>query len=221
MKNIALSVKEFQHALLFVCTTTIFIGSLVGLARHFFSEGNMAQALFFGMISSVSWAICISIWAFRRPWTVERIASWTGRPIIHGIWFGKLLTNYGVGDSEESQSIPIAFVIRQTYIGYSLLSYTENQDSKTLVESLSIDQQHQTIHLRYVYEFYIRKPDERKLTTGTAELNLIESGKRLKGHYFTNSPTQGFAELTLVQRSCDGIDTFEAAKKLYEKISKV
>jgi|TARA_B110000211_G_scaffold49495_1_gene53995 hypothetical protein len=67
-----------------------------------------------------------------------------------------------------------------------------------------------------MYEFYIRKPNERKLTTGAAELKLIESGKRLKGHYMTNSPTQGFADLSLVQRSCDGIDTFSAVKKLYQ-----
>lgn len=52
--------------------------------------------------------------------------------------------------------------------------------------------------LRSMYEFHIRKPDERKLTTGAAELKLIESGKRLRGHYLTNSPTLGFADLNLV-----------------------
>lgn len=219
MTNVALSTKEFKHSLLFVSITTIIIGSLVGVVRHFCFGANATQALTLGLLSSVSWAIAVSIWAFRRPWTTEWLAGLTGRPIIHGVWFGHLQTNYGSNAEDESTSIPIAFVIKQTYLGYSLLSYTEKQDSRTLVESLSIDDQHKIIQLRYMYEFYIRKPNENKLTTGAAELRLIESGKRLKGHYLTNSPTRGFADLTLIQRSCDGIDTFATIKQLYQNSS--
>ncbi|WP_369919852.1 hypothetical protein AB8E32_14745 [Marinomonas polaris] len=216
MANIALSTKEFRNSLFFVSVTTIVIGIFAGLVRHLGFEANAAQALILGLFSSVSWAIAVSVWAFRLSWKIEWLARLTGRPIIHGLWYGYLQTNYGTNDEDESKAIPIAFVIKQTYLGYSLLSYTENQDSRALVESLSIDDQHEIIQLRYMYEFYIRKPNERKLTTGAAELRLIESGKRLKGHYLTNSPTQGFADLTLVQRSCDGIDTFAVAKKLYQ-----
>jgi hypothetical protein len=216
MVNVALSTKEFKTALFFVLFTAFVIGGVAGLIRHFGFGANATQALTVGLLSSVSWAIAVSIWAFRLPWTKEWLAYFTGRPIIHGVWFGHLYTNYGSSNEGESKKIPIAFVIKQTYIGYSLLSYTESQDSRTLVESLSIDDQHQTIHLRYMYEFYIRNPNERKLTTGAAELKLIESGKRLKGHYLTNSPTQGFVELRLLRRSCDGIDTFKAVKQLNE-----
>jgi hypothetical protein len=188
----------------------------VGLVRHFGFGSNATQAITLGLFSSVSWTITISIWAFRLSWKRQWLAKLTGRPIIQGVWFGHLHTNYDTNDEGETKAIPIAFVIKQTYLGYSLLSYTENQDSRTLVESLSIDDKHEIIQLRYMYEFYIRKPNERKLTTGAAELRLIESGKRLKGHYMTNSPTQGFADLTLVQRACEGIDTFAAVKELYQ-----
>lgn len=217
MANVILSTKEFKKALLFVSLTTIAIGCLVGLIRHFLFGGNSTQALILGLGSGISWAIAVSFWAFRRPWTTEWLARWTGRPIIHGIWFGHLLTNYGASDNSPSKAIPIAFVIKQTYLGYSLLSYTEQQDSETLMESLTVDDKHNTVLLRYMYEFHIRKPDERKLTTGAAELKLVESGKRLRGHYLTNSPTLGSADLNLLQRECHGIDTFEAVQRLYRE----
>ncbi|QNU62786.1 hypothetical protein [Vreelandella titanicae] len=217
MANVALSTEEFKKALLFVSLTTIAIVGLVGSVRHVGFGDNGIHALMLGLGSGVSWAIAVSIWAFRRPWTTKWLARWTGRPIIHGVWFGHLRTNYGANNDRDSKAIPIAFVIKQTYLGYSLLSYTEHQDSQTLIESLSVDDRHNTIHLRYIYEFYIRKPDERKLTTGAAELKLIEDGERLFGHYLTNSPTQGFADLILVQRECRGIDTFGAVQKLYQE----
>ncbi|MDO3382395.1 hypothetical protein [Gilvimarinus algae] len=215
MANIALSINDFKKALLFVTLTTITIGGIVGLVRQFGFGDDSLKALTLGLASSVSWAIAASVWAFRRPWTVEFLARWSGRPIIHGVWFGSLYTNYDTSSSDSSNAIPIAFVIKQTYLGYSLLSYTENRESQTLMEALSVDDQHSTVHLRYMYEFYIRKPKERKLITGAAELKLIEAGSRLKGHYLTNSPTQGFVDLNLIQRDCNGIDTFGAAQKLY------
>lgn len=215
MANVTLSINDLKKALSFVAVTTVAFGCVVGLVRHFAFGAAGTQALILGLTSGIGWVIAISIWLFRRPWKTEWIARATGRPIIHGVWFGHLRTNYGVSDDNDSKSIPIAFVIKQTYLGYSLLSYTEHQDSQTLLESLVVDDQHDIIHLRYMYEFYIRKPKERKLTTGAAELKLLEGGKRLYGHYLTNSPTQGFADLILVQRECHGIDTFSAAQKLY------
>ncbi|CAN0588058.1 unnamed protein product, partial [Ectocarpus sp. 12 AP-2014] len=151
MANVALSTDEFKKALLFVSITTIAIGGLAGSVRHFGFGANGIQALTLGLGSSVSWAIAVSVWAFRRPWTTEWLARWTGRPIIHGVWFGHLHTNYGANNDGDSTTIPIAFVIKQTYLGYSLLSYTENQDSQTLMESLSVDDRHSTTHLRYMY----------------------------------------------------------------------
>jgi hypothetical protein len=216
MANVSLSTGELRKALLFVSATTIAIGSLVGAVRHFGFGANGTQALLLGLGSGASWAVAVSIWVFRRQWTTEWLARWTGRPIIHGVWFGHLLTNYGASDDKPSKVIPIAFVIKQTYLGYSLLSYTQNQDSETLLESLTVDEKHDTVRLRYMYEFHIRKPDERKVTTGAAELKLVDSGKRLRGHYLTNSPTLGFADLVLVQRECDGIDTFVAVQKLHQ-----
>lgn len=216
MANVSLSTEELKKALRIVSFTTIVIGCVVGALRHFFGKTDGTQALIYGLMSGVGWAGWMSVWAFRRPWTSERLARLIGRPIIHGVWFGHLDTNYGADDPAASTRIPIAFVIKQTFLGYSLLSYTERQDSVTLTESLDVDEKHSTVHLRYMYRFQIMKANERKQTTGAGELKLVEGGTRLTGHYLTDSPTQGSANLVLVQRNCEGIDTFKAAQKLHE-----
>lgn len=158
---------------------------------------------------------------YSRLWrSAERgpgTAAWaSGRPIIHGVWFGHLNTNYGSHDGSVGRRIPIAFVIKQTFLGYSLLSYTERQDSVTLAETLDVDDKHDTVHLRYMYRFQIMRENERKQTTGAGELKLLEKGTRPKGHYLTDSPTQGSAELVLIQREVDGIDTFRAVQALHQ-----
>lgn len=215
MANVSLSTDELKKALLFVSITTGFIGGLFGLVRHYAFGADATAAIVVGLVSGVSWAVLFSIWVFKRPWTYSWLAWLTGRPIIHGVWFGHLDTSYEAGDESVGKRIPIAFVIKQTFLNYSLLSYTERQDSITLAETLDIDDKHSTVHLRYMYRFQIMRAMERKQTTGAGELKLIEGGRKLKGHYLTDSPTHGSAELVFVQREVDGIDTFNAVRTLY------
>jgi hypothetical protein len=191
------------------------------LVRHYAFGADPPAALAVGLLSGASWSVLFSTVAFRRTWTWNWLAWASGRPIIHGVWFGHLNTNYGSHDGSVGSRIPIAFVIKQTFLGYSLLSYTERQDSVTLAETLDVDDKHDTVHLRYMYRFQIMRDNERKQTTGAGELRLLENGTRLKGHYLTDSPTQGSAELVLVQREVDGIDTFRAVQALHQIKSSV
>jgi hypothetical protein len=216
MANVSLSTDELKKALLFVSAGTVAIGGLVGLVRHYAFGADAIEALVLGLVSGASWAVFISIWVFRRPWTRGWLAWLTGRPIIHGVWFGHLDTSYESGDESVGKRIPIAFVIKQTFLTYSLLSYTARQDSVTLAETLDVDEKHTTIHLRYMYRFQIMSQTERKQTTGAGELKLTEGGTKLKGNYLTDSPTHGSIELVFVQREVDGIDTFKAVQKLYD-----
>lgn len=215
MANVSLSTGELKKALLFVSLTTVGIGALAGLVRHYAFGADPTAALVVGLLSGASWSVLFSTWALRRTWTWNWLAWASGRPIIHGVWFGHLSTNYESHDGSVGKRIPIAFVIKQTFLGYSLLSYTERQDSITLAETLDVDDKHDTVHLRYMYRFQIMRENERKQTTGAGELKLIENGTKLKGHYLTDSPTQGSAELVLVQREVDGIDTFRAVQALH------
>lgn len=216
MANVSLSTDELKKALLFVSVSTGAIGGLVGLIRHYAFGSDATAALAIGFVSGASWAVLFSTWVFRRPWTYGWLAWLTGRPIIHGVWFGHLDTNYESGDKSVGKRIPIAFVIKQTFLTYSLLSYTERQDSVTLAETLDVDEKHSTVHLRYMYRFQIMRATERKQTTGAGELKLIESGMKLKGNYLTDSPTHGSVELVFIQRQVDGIDTFKLVRQLYD-----
>jgi len=216
MANVSLSTGELKKALLFVSLMTVGIGALVGLVRHYAFGADSTAALAVGLLSGASWSVLISTLAFRRTWTWNWLARAIGRPIIHGVWFGHLNTNYGSHDGSVGRLIPIAFVIKQTFLGYSLRSYTERQDSVTLAETLDVDDKHDTVHLRYMYRFQIMRENERKQTTGAGELKLLENGTRLKGHYLTDSPTQGSAELVLLQREVGGIDTFLAVQALHQ-----
>ena len=197
MANVSLSTDELKKALLFVSASTVAIGGLVGLLRHYAFGADATAALAIGLVSGASWAVLFSIWVFKRPWTYDWLAWLTGRPIIHGVWFGHLDTSYDSGDDS------------------SLLSYTERQDSVTLAETLDVDEKHNTVHLRYMYRFQIMRATERKQTTGAGELKLIEGGSKLKGNYLTDSPTHGSIELAFVQRQVDNIDTFRAVQQLY------
>lgn len=216
MANVSLSTGELKNALLFVSTSTGAIGGLVGLIRHYAFGADATTALAIGLVSGASWAVLFSTWVFRRPWTYGWLAWLTGRPIIHGVWFGHLDTSYESSDESVGKRIPIAFVIKQTFLTYSLLSYTERQDSVTLAETLDVDEKHNTVHLRYMYRFQIMRAAERKQTTGAGELKLIEGGTKLKGNYLTDSPTHGSVELVYVQRKVDCIDTFKAVRQLYD-----
>lgn len=216
MANVSLSTDELKKALLFVSVSTGAFGGLVGLVRHYAFGADATAALALGLISGASWAVLFSTWVFRRPWTYAWLAWLTGRPIIHGVWFGHLDTSYESGDESVGKRIPIAFVIKQTFLTYSLLSYTERQDSVTLAETLDVDEKHNTVHLRYMYRFQIMRVTERKQTTGAGELKLIEGGTKLKGNYLTDSPTHGSIELVFVQRQVDRIDTFKAVQQLYD-----
>ncbi len=216
MANVSLSTDELKKAFLFVSASTVAIGGLVGLLRHYAFGADATAALAIGLVSGASWAVLFSIWVFKRPWTYDWLAWLTGRPIIHGVWFGHLDTSYDSGDDSIGKRIPIAFVIKQTFLTYSLLSYTERQDSVTLAETLDVDEKHNTVHLRYMYRFQIMRATERKQTTGAGELKLIEGGAKLKGNYLTDSPTHGSIELVFVQRQVDRIDTFKAVQQLYD-----
>lgn len=217
MANVSLSSREMKNALRFVSGSTIFMGAVAGSIRLYGFGGDPVTALGLGMISGMGWAVLFSVWVFKLSWKHGWLAWLTGRPIIHGVWFGHLNTSYESGDESVGKRIPIGFVIKQTFLTYSLLSYTERQDSVTLAETLDVDEKHDTVvHLRYMYRFHIMREKERKQTTGAGELRLIENGTKLKGNYLTDSPTHGSIELAFVQRKAEGIDTFEAIRQLYE-----
>ena len=68
MANVSLSTGELKKALLFVSLTTVSIGALVGLVRHYAFGADPTAALAVGLLSGASWSVLFSTWALRRTW---------------------------------------------------------------------------------------------------------------------------------------------------------
>lgn len=152
-----------------------------------------------------------------RPWTSKTLARWLGRPSIHGIWWGTLDTDWRDEDGETPPPIPIAFVIRQTYLFASIQSFTERQPAKSKFEFLGVDEKTTDTHLAYVYELHRTAYGENKLTTGYGYLTLQDHEKVLAGDYWTNSPTRGTLRLKFITQECDGVNSYESVTRIVEK----
>lgn len=103
MANVSLSTRELKKALLFVSAITVLIGAIAGLIRHLAFGTDITLAYAQGLSFGISMAVAIAIWAIRRPWTINWLAKVAGRPIIHGIWFGHLHTNYNIDATSQLQ----------------------------------------------------------------------------------------------------------------------
>ena len=110
------------------------------------------------------------------------------RPIVHGVWRGTLRSDFRQSDKAQLE-IPIIFVIRQTYLTISIESFTKSQEGESKLEALIQNGRTEATRLCYVFELRRQYQGENKLTTGSGELRLIDNSTRLRGHYWTNTPT--------------------------------
>lgn len=175
--------------------------SLVMLSLQSIPTGLLLTTLLIGLLAD-------------RPWISARFARWFGRPSIHGIWWGTLQTDWADEDGRTPPPIPIAFVIRQSYLFVSIQSFTKNQPARSTIEFLGMDEKTTDMHLAYVYELRRTAYNENKLTSGYGQLTLQDSGKVLAGDYWTNSPTQGRLRLEFVTQACDGINSYDSVTRV-------
>ena len=154
----------------------------------------------------------------KSPWRWDFPAWVMGRSVVHGVWHGNIWTNHGVAPGAPPRQIEIVLVIQQTYLALSISSFTATQEAESVIEAILRSAKTDASRLCYVYEMRRHYQGENKLTLGSGELKLLESGKRLKGHYFTNSPTEGEIDLQILTRDCTGIDCFDAATKLKRRL---
>lgn len=146
-----------------------------------------------------------------RPW----LAWLLGRRMVHGLWWGELITEFKSADNgKPMEPIQIAFVIKQTYFFLSIQSYTSTQPAHSTLEALAVEPRSARAQLQYVFEMQRLHFGEDKITTGHGDLRLTSGDSRLEGHYWTNSPTRGQIRLDLITRDCDGVDSFADAHRV-------
>jgi hypothetical protein len=149
-------------------------------------------------------------------WTSPMLAKWLERPIVHGVWLGELESSYKDANGATLQPIKIYLAIKQTYLTLAVDSFTQTQDGESSVEAILQNSRTQATRLSYIFELRRQYAGENKLTAGAGELKLVEAGTRLKGHYWTNSPTHGNLSLRLVSRNRDGVHSFADAVRVSE-----
>jgi len=215
MNLLSITYQEFERLLKAFTIVTVLLTVLVALIRWLGLGTPIATAAWQGFTLALSTSTLAFGFFARRTWKSARFAQWLKRPIVHGLWRGTLHTNFRTPDGIALPEIEIAFVIRQTYLTLSIESYTKSQEGESKVEALIQNAKTEATRISYIFELRRQYQGENKLTTGAGELRLLDEGRRLKGHYWTNSPTQGDLELSLVTRDCEKTDCFEAAERIW------
>lgn len=148
---------------------------------------------------------------FRWVWRIGIIARLMGRPVICGAWLGYLSSDYKKGPSDSGITLPIVFIIRQTYLTLSIQSFTDRQIGESRVEALIRSTRTEVTRLAYVFELKKSYPGQQMVTSGAGELQLLSKGTLLRGTYWTSTPTHGTLKLRFQSRECDEIQTFDDA----------
>jgi hypothetical protein len=217
MTLLSLTYAEFERLLKVFAAVTALVACSIFLVRWQLFAASAWSAASQGFAGALS-ATAIGFGFFaKRTWDSPRLAKWLGRPVVHGVWLGNLGTNYESPKGNTLPPIQIVFVIKQTYLSLSIESFTSSQEGESSVEALIRNAKTDVTRLCYMFELRRRYKGENKLTAGSGELRLLEGGNRLRGHYWTNSHTQGHVDLRLVSRDCRGVDCFEATEGMWLK----
>ncbi|AJB49273.1 hypothetical protein RR32_14540 [Acinetobacter nosocomialis] len=195
---------------LFIILTGLILG-LIQLINYLFG-GNL------GIVQSLTPSITASLFILGlllRKVTIKHrlLTHIIGKPIIHGLWKGKLISNFEI-DGQKLPPIEIYFYIKQTFLITTIKSFTSSQSSESVITALSFNKDSETSDFIYIYRFYRTKNSENKVTFGSGNLRLTNDSQTLEGIYWTNANTCGEIELNLVDRNCANVDSYQMATKL-------
>lgn len=214
MNNLSLTLTEFQRLLKVFATLTIIAWALIFFIQWHLMGTALVTAGWRSFTAALTIATIVFGVFYKVAWKFPRIAKWMGRPIVHGVWRGILLSDYKT-EKENPREIPIFFVIRQTYLTLSVESFTETQEGESKLEALIRNAKTEATRLSYVFELRRQYRGENKLTIGAGELRLQDNNSVLRGFYWTSTPTHGELKLKLMSRDCDDVNCYEVAERKF------
>jgi hypothetical protein len=220
MNNLSLTAAEIERlikafvyvgcgilALITAGNVLLFDTPVVTAAWRALSLAVLLTSLLFGYFVSSAWR-----------WPL--VAAWMRRPLVHGVWAGKLTSDFKSLSKPDAPAteVPIVFVIRQSYMTLSVQSFTPGQEGESRLEALIRNEKTEATVLSYVFE--LRRPysAEGKFTRGAGELKLISNDRELRGLYWTDTPTHGSLVLGRVSEEVAGIACYEDALKRWPSI---
>lgn len=163
------------------------------------------------------------IWGLSKlQWKYPKLAFLMGKRMVHGLWWGELKSEFKPSEGADPlPTIPIAFVVQQTYFFLTIQSYTPSLPARSTLEIMVVDPRSSIGQLQYVFEMRRMQDAEDKITIGYGDLQLTSGDKRLEGYYWTNSPTRGHISLDLLTRDFNGIGSFADAEKARAELLKI
>jgi hypothetical protein len=175
------------------------------------------------LLSAFSFALAaptgVILAASKLKWKYRWLSKLMSRRMVHGLWWGELRSDYVKTPGDPSlPPIPIAFVIKQTYLTLSIRSYTAALPGASVLESLHGQTRSDDANLRYAFGMTRWANAEKKATLGYGDLVLGGGDRELRGDYWTNSPSTGSIRLALLTRDCDEIHSFEDAQRVKSRL---
>ena len=181
MSFIVLKFSELQKIIFFF----LFIAFIIFLLIQGINLlGWLKLSIIQSMTPSISLALIVLGFLLRSV-TIqhERLANFIGKPIVHGLWKGLLISNYKNSEGHQIPPIEIYFYVKQTFLITTIKSFTSNQKSESVITALSQNKDTDTTTFLYTYKFYRTRNSENKVTFGSGDLNLTDKGKILTGIY--------------------------------------
>ncbi|MFM0232161.1 hypothetical protein [Paraburkholderia sediminicola] len=212
MENLTLTEQQFNLLKKSFTTTVVMLAGVVALFNiRFFDTPVTMTSLFRWFTTGLTAASFLFVIFYKWAWRIGPLPAWSGRPLLQGVWVGFLSSDYGQAPDAPPLTLPIVFVIRQTYLTLSLQSFTQSQTGDSRVEAIIRNARNNATRLAYVFELKNEYPGARKLVNGADDLELLAGGTILKGSYWTSSPTHGSLAMRRVSTRADEIKRYEDA----------
>ena len=157
----------------------------------------------------ITWAGIIEWWWKR--WPFNRVLK---VPDLEGTWTGHLESNWVRGKTDPRRQIEIAFVIHQTLVALTVLSYTADRRGCSRVAEFLRNEAAHTLDLAYIYSLRDEFRAGDGVQQGAAEVSVV--GRQLRGEYWTNTNTRG--RLILSIRGKAKVASFQEAKQKWGNV---
>ncbi len=214
MENLTLTDQQFNLLKKSFAAAVVLLAGLVALFQiHYLQASVTLTSLFRWFTTGLTAASVVFVIFYRWAWRMGPLPAWSGRPLLQGVWVGYLSSDYGRAPGAPPLTLPIVFVIRQTYLTLSLQSFTASQVGDSRVEAIIRNARTDATRLAYVFELKNQYPGERKLVNGAGDLELLADGTILKGGYWTSSPTHGSLAMRRVSTRTNEVKRYEDAVK--------
>lgn len=136
-QNLTLTAKEFEaQKKAFAAGVLICMAALIFFRRD--EQEQLRLSDISRMVSMAILGVTAVFWLFYKwCWRWGPIPRWIGRPSINGVWIGTLSSDFGQAPGLNAPLIvPIAFLMRQSYLTLSIQSFTATQTGESKVEAL-------------------------------------------------------------------------------------